>query len=415
MGRRGTPPGSSPKFGIWRIVCDTGCVARQIGNFVLKRPLGAGSFAVVWLAHDPVLDDRVAIKVLAENWATNQDIRRRFTEEARILRRIDHERVIRVHAIALTDDDRPYFVMSVADAGTLQERIEESRTNGEGFTIDEALAIGIELVDALAVVHDFGAVHRDIKPTNVLFRVVSQHELADARRAGRPIREDRLVLGDFGLAKDLAIASRITRAAGTPLYMAPEQSEQTGSIDRRADLFSAAAIIFEMLAGQPPFSTQSLAQVGERDHDNLAQQLMMLRPDVPQELADIVARGLAVDPDHRWQTADAMRDELAKIPRSPHCPLSAEPALLQRFRNGTIPLPRPLVAEFEMFLSNIGPARFGLPPTATHDEAVVAAATLTDKWRGLLGSGRIPFRARAACEEFVFEVESVWAELTAHD
>lgn len=387
-------------------------MARQIGNFVLKRPLGAGSFAVVWLAHDPILDDRVAIKVLAENWATNPDIRRRFTEEARILRRIDHERVIRVHAIALTDDDRPYFVMSVADAGTLQGRIDERRASEQHFSIDEALMTSTELLDALAVVHDFGAVHRDIKPTNVLFRTVSAHEQAAAKRAGQPIRSDRLVLGDFGLAKDLALASRVTRAAGTPLYMAPEQSEHNAVVDRRADLFSAAAIIFELLAGQPPFSTKSLAQVQERDHDALFELLQRLRPEVSDELAEVVVRGLEVNPDMRWQTADCMRDELAKIPISPSFPKAAEPELLQRLRDGKIPIPKPLVPEFEQFLSNVGPARFDLPATATHDEAVTAAAALTDKWRGLLGTGRIPFRARSACEEFVFEVESVWAELT---
>lgn len=388
-------------------------MAREIGNFVLKRPLGAGSFAVVWLAHDPILDDRVAIKVLAENWATNQDIRRRFTEEARILRRINHERVIRVHAINETDDGRPYFVMSVADAGTLQDRIEEHRQRTEHFTVDEALMIGTELLDALAVVHDFGAVHRDIKPTNVLFRTVSAHELADARRSGRSIRADRLVLGDFGLAKDLALASRVTKAAGTPLYMAPEQSRHNVSVDHRADLYSASAILFELLAGQPPFSTQSLAQVEERDHEALLQRLYVLRPDVPVELAEIVVCGLEVEPEDRWQTADHMLAELVKIPISPTCPKEAEPELLQRYRDGGIPLPSPLVPEFEQFLSHVGPARFNLPATASHDEAVEAAAAMTDKWRGLLGSGRIPFRARSACEEFVFEVESVWAELTA--
>jgi len=389
-------------------------VARQIGNFVLKRPLGAGSFAVVWLAHDPVLDDRVAIKVLAENWATNADIRRRFTEEARILRRIDHERVIRVHTIDVTDDDRPYFVMSCADAGTLQDRLQDRHATGERFGIGEAVSTALELLDALAVVHDFGAVHRDIKPTNVLFRTVSDHELADARRAGRPIRADRLVLGDFGLAKDLAIASGFTKAAGTPLYMAPEQSRTSAEIDRRADLYSAAAILFEMLSGRPPFATQSLAQVAERDDSDIARSLLEHRPDTPAALAEIVARGLQREPGDRWQSADDMRSALAEIPTDPDALHAPEPELLQRFRDGAIPLPRPLVPEFEQFLHEVGPARFGLPPTATHEQAVAAAAALTDRWRGLLGSGRMPFRARAGAEEFVFEVERVWAELTAH-
>lgn len=386
-------------------------MARQIGNFVLEHPLGAGSFATVWLAHDPVLDDRVAIKVLAENWATNEDIRSRFIEEARILRRIDHERVIRIHAIANTDDDRPYFVMSCADAGTLQDRVKEVRDKGELFSVGAAIVIGIELLDALAVVHDFGAVHRDIKPTNILFRTVSTHELADARRAGRPIRADRLVLGDFGLAKDLAGGRGFTKAAGTPLYMAPEQSRPNGDIDRRADLYSAAAVIYELLVGEPPFGTQSLAQVSERDDSNLEATLLRRRPEVPQALARIVARGLQTNPSDRWQTADEMREMLTSVPTPKALP-APDAELLQQLRDGRFTLPGPLVEEFERFLSNVGAARFGLPDTATHDDAVNAAAALTDKWRGLLGSGRIPFRARAASEEFVFHVERVWMELT---
>ncbi len=388
---------------------------RQIGNFVLERPLGAGSFATVWLAHDPILDDQVAIKVLAENWATNPDIRERFVEEARILRRIDHERVIRVHAIDYTDDDCPYFVMSCADAGTMRNHIDDVTGRGEEISIADAIVLMTELLDAIAVVHDFGAVHRDIKPTNILFRTVSTHELADARRSGRTIRPDRLVLGDFGLAKDLGSGDSVTRAAGTPLYMAPEQSKANSEVDRRADLYSASAVLFEMLAGVPPFSTQSLAQVDHRDDGNIEAVLLSHRPTIPQALARIVARGLERDPSDRWQTADEMREVLATVPTESVALPPLEPDILQQYRNGKFQLPGPLVEEFERFLSNVGAARFGLPDTASHDDAVDAAAALTDKWRGLLGSGRIPFRARAASEDFVFEVERVWLELTSHD
>src|SRR4051794_17904855 len=92
---------------------------KTIGRYTVERLLGSGSFATVWLAYDPGLDARVALKILAENWSVDQDIRRRFLEEARILWRAQHDRIVRVHLVEELDDGRPYFVMDYADGGTL--------------------------------------------------------------------------------------------------------------------------------------------------------------------------------------------------------------------------------------------------------------------------------------------------------
>ncbi|HRD99966.1 MAG TPA: serine/threonine-protein kinase, partial [Ilumatobacteraceae bacterium] len=147
----------------------------RIGKYLAERALGAGSFATVWLAFDELLEVHVAIKVLADNWARNADIRRRFVEEARLLRRIDHDRVVRVYDVDELPDGRPYFVMAVADKQTLHERIEEYG-RGVPFDTAEALRLGIEICEALSIVHDFGVVHRDIKPSNILFRSIKNHE-----------------------------------------------------------------------------------------------------------------------------------------------------------------------------------------------------------------------------------------------
>ena len=282
--------------------------ARKIGNYVVEEALGAGSFATVWQAFDPVLDARVAIKVLAENWAQHEDVRRRFIEEARILRRIDDDAIVRVHLIDELDDGRPYFVMSLADNGSLTERLRDG-----ALGVEQARSIALSVLECLSVVHDFGVVHRDIKPSNVFFRTVRPHQRAAAERAGQKLGTERVVLGDFGLAKDTVAASGFTLAAGTPAYMAPEQARSSAMLDPRADLYSVGVILYEMLAGQPPFNVTTLSDVrsGRDQHD--AVPLAVAAPLLPRELVVLVERAMALDPAQRFETAAEMATALRAI------------------------------------------------------------------------------------------------------
>ena len=102
----------------------------RIGRFEIERRLGSGSFATVWLARDEDLEAWVAIKVLADNWSHNEDARRRFLEEARALRQLDNDRIVRVYEVGRLDDDRPYMVMEYADRGTLEDRLRLRRNLG---------------------------------------------------------------------------------------------------------------------------------------------------------------------------------------------------------------------------------------------------------------------------------------------
>ena len=290
----------------------------RIGKYLAERALGAGSFATVWLASDELLEVHVAIKVLADNWARNVDIRRRFIEEARLLRRIDHDRVVRVHDVDELPDGRPYFVMAVADRGTLHDKIEEL-PKGQPMDTEVALRLGLEICEALSIVHDFGVVHRDIKPSNILFRSVRNHEREAARRAGRFIGDDAVMIGDFGLAKDLAVASGFTLAAGTPAYMAPEQAHATAVIDRRVDVFAATAVMYELLAGHPAFASETLSGVRRSRAESTAQPLFEIRPDLPRALSDVLAKGMARLPDDRYDSCYALGDALAAF--LPHAPV----------------------------------------------------------------------------------------------
>ena len=163
-------------------------IPERIGKFRVERLLGTGAFASVYLGVDEALASRVAIKVLADNWSHDDDIRRRFTDEARILRRADDDRIVRVHTVDELPDGRPYFVMDFADGGTLHGRM-QLRT----MPIGEAVGVALQIALALDVIHTMGLVHRDVKPTNVMFRSRPAHR----RNGGR----ETVVLGDLGLAK----------------------------------------------------------------------------------------------------------------------------------------------------------------------------------------------------------------------
>jgi len=302
----------------------------RIGKYLAEKALGAGSFATVWLAFDELLEVQVAIKVLADNWARNVDIRRRFIEEARLLRRIDHDRVVRVFDVDELSDGRPYFVMAVADRGTLHEKIEEL-PKGQPMDTEIALRLGLEICESLSIVHDFGVVHRDIKPSNILFRSIRNHERISAQRAGRVVGDDAVMIGDFGLAKDLAVASGFTLAAGTPAYMAPEQAHATSVIDRRVDVFATSAVIYEMLAGHPAFASETLSGVRRSRAESLAQPLIEVRPDLPIELSNVLVKGMARLPDDRFDSCFALADALAEfIPGA--TPQIAQPAPLDSSR-----------------------------------------------------------------------------------
>lgn len=313
----------------------------RIGKYLAEKTLGAGSFATVWLAFDELLETQVAIKVLADNWSRNVDIRRRFIEEARLLRRIDHDRVVRVFDVDELPDGRPYFVMAVADRGTLHEKIDE-RGKGVPMDTEVALRLGLEVCESLSIIHDFGVVHRDIKPSNILFRSIRNHERISAQRAGRVLGDDAVMIGDFGLAKDLAVASGFTLAAGTPAYMAPEQAHATSVIDRRVDVFATTAVIYEMLAGHPAFASETLSGVRRSRAESLAQPLIEVRPDLPRRLSDVLAKGMARLPDDRFDSSFALADALLEfLPGHASAIARSAQALAALDTSGTIVETRP--------------------------------------------------------------------------
>lgn len=255
-----------------------------VGRYRIDRVLGSGAFASVWLAHDGVLDAQVAVKVLAGGLIDDLDVRNRFLEEAKILRRADSERLVRVHDIGELDDGRPYFVMSYADLGTLAERMRRRK-----MPVAEALELGAEVAHGVEVINRLGIIHRDLKPSNVLFQSTTDGG-------------ERLLIADLGLAKALAHASgAFTLPVGTPGYMSPEQARFGGGLDVRADVYGLGALTYHLVTGRAPSTAPVLVPPSA------------IRPELPRAVDEVVMRALEIDRERRWPSAEAFAAALSAI------------------------------------------------------------------------------------------------------
>ncbi len=251
----------------------------SLGRLRRVERLGVGGFATVWLYHDPELRSDVAVKALAENWAQRIDVRERFLDEARILRQADSDHIVRVYDIGEADGT-PYFVMTYADKGSLATLLEDGARLGPDRTMELVAQAGA----GLAMLHEHGLVHRDIKPQNLLLRSAGPGGSGD----------DRLLVADLGVAKALLHASGLTQVVGTPSYMAPEQAAGLG-IDVRADVHALAAVTYQMLTGE---------LVREGGVAELAHATLPRPPseyaDLPEAVDDVLLRALEPDPEDRW-------------------------------------------------------------------------------------------------------------------
>ncbi len=253
-----------------------------MGRYAVRRRIGSGAFATVWLAFDDQLESPVAVKVLAENWSGDGHVRRRFLDEGRLLRKVESPHVVTVYDAGELDDGRPYLVMTYADQGTLADRLElEPMTPTQAFEVVRQVGIGLQTL------HDRAVLHRDVKPANVLFRTVD----------GRV----RAMVADLGLGKSMDVSSRLTLIAGTPSYVAPEQARGE-PLDGRADQYSLAALTYLLLTGRPPFVHASLSAAAEPGP--LPPLSTEARP-YPSAVDVVVSRGLSPDRDDRFRDVAA--------------------------------------------------------------------------------------------------------------
>jgi len=262
---------------------------KHIGRYRLDRIHGSGAFATVWQGFDTELEITVAVKVLAENWAHQVDVRERFLEEARLLRRLSSDRVVRVYDVG-THEGQPFFVMDFATGGTLADRVDGS------LTPDRALDLAAQSARSVQVLHDAGVIHRDIKPSNLL---------VDIDRDGH----ERVVVADLGSAKRLAEASGITVTTGTPSYMAPEQALGRG-IDERSDIYALGVVTYVLLTGTLPYDiSDPIALITRKASDRPGR----LPAEHREALNSVLARAMALEPDGRPRSAEELASALDAI------------------------------------------------------------------------------------------------------
>ena len=262
-------------------------VPTRLGRYVVRRRLGSGGFATVWLGYDEQLDAEVAVKVLAENWAHDESVRHRFLEEGRFLRRVESEHVVQVHDVGELDDGRPFLVLTYADRGTLADRLKV-----EPLDLANAVDVVVQVGRGLQALHRRGLLHRDVKPANVLFRSTDEGE--------------RAVLSDLGLGKSLDEVSRITMPGGTPSYVAPEQA-MGERLDPRADQYALGAVAYAALTGRSPHQVDGLGAAGRVRAPQPPSSLGFV---VPDKVDAAIVRALDPNREHRWPDVAAFTREL---------------------------------------------------------------------------------------------------------
>ncbi|HEX5387898.1 MAG TPA: serine/threonine-protein kinase, partial [Gemmatimonadales bacterium] len=266
-------------------VSDPALAAALADRYTIERVLGRGGMATVHLAHDLRHDRPVALKVLHPELAASLGTER-FEREVKLAARLQHPHILTVHDSG-ENAGRLWFTMPFVEGESLRSRLLRERQ----LPVRDAIRIAREAAAALAYAHRHGVVHRDIKPENILLTM-----------------EGDTLVADFGIARALGAGDdeRLTEtglAIGTPAYMSPEQASGERSIDARSDIYSLGAVLYEMLAGEPPFTGPTAQAILARRFTERPRPLRQTRETVPEPVERAVATALARAPADRFATA----------------------------------------------------------------------------------------------------------------
>lgn len=249
--------------------------AAGVRGVELGELIAEGSFGAVYRATQPSVGREVAVKVVRAELADDPDFIRRFESEAQIVARLEHPHIVPLHDY-WREPGGAFLVMRYVRGGTVEEALQRG---------DADLGLVTRVVEqiggALAVAHEVGVLHRDVKPSNILL-----DERGDT------------YLTDFGIAVDVEAGGGVGGSVGSPLYVAPEQVAG-GAVDGRSDLYSLAVVVFELLTGQPPLVADSVDELLRSKPSATPATLSTLRPDLPSAMSDVLTQALGPAPDQR--------------------------------------------------------------------------------------------------------------------
>lgn len=268
--------------------------------------LGEGGIGIVFKARQPLMEKLVAIKMLHFK-QQNQEIVERFNLEAKAVSRLDHHNAIAIYDFGVTECGQPFMVMEYILGWNLADLIRQQGALPLEFTLD----ICIQICDGMAHAHATGVLHRDIKPANIILKHYDE---------GPPV----VKILDFGLAKlkdlDPKNSPALTKAGqvfGSPMYMSPEQAKGQ-TVDERSDIYSLGCILYEMLSGMAPHLSDNTMTLMFMHVSEEAKPLHELRPDLdlPESIEPVISKVLNKDPEQRYQTMRALKEDLEQIRRN---------------------------------------------------------------------------------------------------
>ena len=269
-------------------------IGTVFAGYRIEALRGRGGMSVVYRAENPRLGNVVALKLLSPELAEDESFRERFVRESRTAASMAHPNIVPIYD-AGDAEGVLYIAMRYVEGPDLKALVKEP----ELLPPVRVLRIGGQVASALDAAHARGLIHRDVKPANILLEVGAEGE-------------DHAYLADFGLTKHVDSHSGITGSGqfvGTIDYMAPEQIEGR-EVDARADLYALGCVLYECLAGSPPYTRETEVAILWAHMRDEPPMVSTIRPDLPTEIDDVLAKALAKDPDQRYESCGELVDDL---------------------------------------------------------------------------------------------------------
>jgi serine/threonine protein kinase len=292
----------------------TSMIGQRIRNYRIVREIGKGGMAVVYEAKREDIDSRAALKILRTEFANNEDIAARFLNEARAANRIEHPGIVRIFDYGREADGTIFLAMEYLEGETLYRRFRR----GKQLAATDVVRLGRQIASALAAAHGKQVIHRDLKPENIL--IIPEPDAPGG---------ERVKILDFGLAKLQSSFGSVRTDSnllmGTPVYMSPEQCRSSRNATDRSDVYALGTILFELLAGRPPFVSKEPGEYIAMHMYQPAPTLLSLMPSAPSAMGELIDAMLDKTPERRptrSEVAQRLRELGAALGDQPSAELS---------------------------------------------------------------------------------------------